>query len=338
MTRSRDVADTQDNLGGAVAPFVAGKNKVINGDFGVWQRGTTFNGLTTGTYTADRWTLGYYNAQPTTYSITQQSFAAGTAPVSGYEGTFFARSTITTVGSNTIFRPFDQKIEDVRTFAGQSVTFSLWAKADSARTFTMNFQQNFGTGGSGESGGSGQVQTLSTSWQRFTWTFTLPSISGKTIGTGSYLEVIIQQASASGSVLDVWGVQLEAGSVATPFTTASGSIGGELALCQRYYFRSSAAASNGIFGAGFASSTTNGSMLLNAPVTMRVVPTSVDFSTIRLTDQVSAFAVSAITIGGNSQPLTINIDCTTTGLTQFRPLVVTANSSTSAFLGFSAEL
>jgi hypothetical protein len=37
MTRSRDVADTQDNLGGAVAPYVAGKNKIINGDFFVNQ-------------------------------------------------------------------------------------------------------------------------------------------------------------------------------------------------------------------------------------------------------------------------------------------------------------
>lgn len=69
----------------------AGKNKIINGDFGVWQRGTSFTNPASSAniYTADRWVLDFANANPTSASITQQTFTPGAAPVAGYEGRFF---------------------------------------------------------------------------------------------------------------------------------------------------------------------------------------------------------------------------------------------------------
>ncbi len=154
MTRSRDVADTQDNLGGAVAPFVAGKNKIINGDFGIWQRGTSFsaNG-----YTADRWSCNFSGA---TGTVSQQTFTPGTAPVAGYEGQFFLRLATTVADDNS---RIEQKIENVRTFAGQTVTVSLWAKADSARTITLNPYQSFGSGGSADVSITGQTISVTTS-------------------------------------------------------------------------------------------------------------------------------------------------------------------------------
>ena len=229
MTRARDTADTQDNIGGAVPPFTAGKNKIINGDFGIWQRGTSF---AASGYTADRWYLSRNN----TTTVSQQTFTPGTAPVSGYEGTFFLRCARTAGATDDYLI---QRVEDMRAFAGQRVTMSFWAKADTATTISqVYFACNAGSGGSGAPGGVGNFSgvAITTSWARYTVTATMASIAGTTIGTSSFVEVVFKFAAAMGNrTIDIWGVQWEAGSVATPFQTASGSIGGELALCQRYY-------------------------------------------------------------------------------------------------------
>jgi len=233
MTRARDIADQQDNLGGAVAPFVAGKNKIINGDFEVWQRGTSFTPNGSTTYTADR-TSCFWNGTPT-ITVSRQSFTPGTAPVTGYEGEYFYRFAQTVAGTGmTYCAAYWQPIEDVRTFAGQTITISFWAKADAARTLAINPSQLFGSGGSSAIYPGGQSITLTTSWARYSATFVMPSIAGKTIGAGSYLACSLEPALNTVQTIDLWGVQVEAGNVATPFQTASGSIGGELALCQRY--------------------------------------------------------------------------------------------------------
>ena len=301
MTRSRDVADTQDNLGGAVAPYVAGKNKIINGDFGVWQRGTsvavvadTFQRL------ADRFHL--YMSGTFSATQSQQTFTPGTAPVAGYEGQYFWRNTITSITGSLTLNRFGQKIEDVRTFAGQTVTVSFWAKAGANASWTPQLVQEFGTGGSGVVFASGTSVNVTTSWQRFSQTISVPSVSGKTIGAGSCLTFVIDMPTTGAQTNDVWGVQLEAGSVATPFTTASGSIGGELALCQRYYERWTLGTSN-VALPGFNNSTTNGYHNFIFKVTKRSDPTI----------SISANADWAVRVpGGSNQTLT---GFTTIGIT-----------------------
>ena len=270
MSRSQLTSTVEQNTGGAVAPFVAGKNKIINGDFGIWQRGTTFTNPAAGIYTADRWVLST-DANPTSHTISQQAFTAGSAPVAGYESAYFLRSAITTVGSNTVLE-IQQRIEDVRTFANQNVTLSFWAKADSARSSIVYLYQNFGSGGSSGVYVATPTINYTTSWQRFTFNFSVPSISGKTIGSNNSLYVVIRQASASGSTLDIWGVQLEAGSVATPFTTATGTLSGELAACSRYYFNSKGpnqTPSNTCLGFSTSIAYTN----VQFPSVMRAAPT-----------------------------------------------------------------
>lgn len=211
-------------------------NAIINGAFEIWQRGTSFTQAyfpSGATYVADRYTI-VYNAIPTAVTISQQTFTPGTAPVSGYEGSFFYRSAITTVGSTTVWGT-SQRIEDVRTFAGQTATFSFWAKADSVRNVTPEIIQNFGSGGSGDVTVSATAIALTTSWARYSVTVSVPSISGKTIGTNSSLRVTFLQAAASGSTLDLWGVQFEAGSTATAFKRNGTSQSAELSACERYY-------------------------------------------------------------------------------------------------------
>jgi hypothetical protein len=206
----------------------AGGNKIINSDFGIWQRGTSFN--TSGAYCADRWQI---NASGATGTWSQQTFTPATAPVAGYEGQFFLRMAITGADDNA---GIIQKIENVRTFAGQTITVSFWAKGDTTRTLQAILTQDFGSGGSASVVTLGSNITITTSWARYSAIITLPSLSGKTIGTSSNLAVNLRNPNNETSTIDFWGVQVEYGSKATPFQLAGGGDPqSELAMCQRYY-------------------------------------------------------------------------------------------------------
>jgi hypothetical protein len=317
------------------------RNKIINGDFKIWQRGTSFTSPSFSDYSADRWKNNNYNVAPTTYSITQQTFTAGAAPVAGYESQFFYRSTITTVGSNTEYDTCFQRIEDVRTLAGQTVTLSFWAKSDSTRTTKVTVEQNFGSGGSANASGLSFTDgtfTTTTSWQRFTFSFTLPSLSGKTIGTNSYVFLGFRQASASGSVLDIWGVQLEAGAVATPFEVED--IGTTLEKCQRYFIKwTSENAAFTAWALGAATSGTSANIYFSFPVRMRAAPSALTYSTLAVAEpSLGVIAVTTATLQYLSDK-TSSIDVqVATGLTQFRAVQLFSNNSTSSFIAVSAEL
>lgn len=281
MTRARDVADTQDNLGGAVPPFVAGKNKIINGDFSNWQRGTTFSASG---YTADRWNLGFGGTGASAV-VTQQSFTPGTAPVAGYESSYFYQVATTSGSDAGTYITFEQRIEDVRTFAGQTITVSFWARATSGtpKVGLEVIQNPSGAGGTSVYGINSTTKTLSTSWARYSFTFAVPALTQTAAQTGpsntsnipmnfwlsngSSLTARSGNPGLQTNTFQFWGMQAEVGSVATPFTTASGSIGGELALCQRYYQ---------VVGAGFSGFNQNASYMAFAgtlAVPMRATPT-----------------------------------------------------------------
>jgi len=260
--------------------YAAGKNKIINGDFGVWQRGTSFASPATAAFTSDRWSI-VYDGTGATRTISQQTFTPGTAPVAGYEGRYFYRFAQSVAGSGGSYNLFQNRMEQVQTFAGQTVTISFWGKAAASTTIVkLNLEQDFGSGGSPSAAVSTDIAstnfTLTTSWQRFSVTTTVPSISGKTIGTTTpgYLGLRIWIPVNSTFTIDIWGVQVEDGSVATAFQTATGTIQGELAACQRYFYLHASTTANRAIGMGCYTSSTAAIVGFNLPVTMRVIPTA----------------------------------------------------------------
>jgi hypothetical protein len=315
------------------ANFSAGKNKVINGDFGIWQRGTTATpALNNYGFGPDRFMT--YSFGSSTSTISQQTFTPGTAPVAGYEGQYFVR--LASTNTQTFM---EARLEDVRTLAGQSATLSFWAKTASAQTTTASVYQNFGTGGSSSVFVGSANQAVTTSWTRFTYSFTMPSITGKTIGTGGH--IILNWTGAINNNLDIWGVQLEAGSVATAFNTATGTLQGELAACQRYYIRNVTGGNSGAqFSQGNAASTTLVLYPIPLPVTMRINPNAIDYNGTTVYDigTGASTAISALTINQATPQFVLLLATVASGLTQYRPYNLYANTSAAAYIGLSAEL
>jgi hypothetical protein len=322
------------------ATQMAGKNAIINGDFGIWQRGTSFtlNGSGVNNFTADRWNA-QFDGTGATCTVSQQTFTAGTAPISGYEGTFFARWNRSAAGTSNTLNYYKQTIEDVRAFAGQAITVSFWAKADAARTLSVQMYQEFGSGGSGAVLALTGSASLTTSWARYTITATVPSIASKTIGTGSSLTLYFIQPTATAFTIDYWGVQVESGSSATPFQTATGTKQGELAACQRYYWRTSATGLYSPMGQGSANGTTGGYVTIQNPVQMRAV-TSVEYSNLGLQEGGDALkAVTSVTIDQSDLAVvSLAVGASGGGLTTYRANRLLANNNSSAYLAISGEL
>ncbi len=217
-------AETVDDVHTLINPN-GFRNRVINGDFNVWQRGTSGFGLTS--YAADRW----YGMTGTTGTLSQQLFPAGQTDVPG-EPRCYMRFDKTGTGDYSMF---GQKIEDVRTFAGKTCTLSFYAKDSVSGLIGVNITQ-FYDSASGSSSAGTQLLPITTSWKKYVVTFSLPSIVGKTIGANSYLRLDftpINGLAATVHYTDIARVQLEEGSVATPFEVRP--YGTELALCQRFY-------------------------------------------------------------------------------------------------------
>ena len=263
------------NLNGG--PLAGLRNRIINGNFDIWQRGASF---TASDYSADRWLSARVGS---THTVTRQPFTLGQTDVPN-NPFYYVRTVVSSVAGAGNYALLCQRIELVPTLAGQQVTVSFWAKADATKNIATTFIQNFGTGGSpsAATGASPTKVSIGTAWQKVTVTTTLPSISGKTLGSNndSFLQLTIWFDAGSNfnadsdtlgqqsGTFEIAQVQVEPGPVATPFEQRP--IGTELTLCQRYFYAPNESPS------WRADAVYSGSALLAHfyfPTTMRISPT-----------------------------------------------------------------
>lgn len=243
--------------GGIVSPVGMFKNKLINGDFQVWQRrNSNVAAVQAGVFTADRW-LSFSSG--TQMGIAQTTHTPGEPGVEGAP-IYFTKLTINSVAGAANYAQYIQRIEYVRSVSGKKYTISFYAKSSVPKTISTHVSQVFGSGGSATVPYIGITKhNLTTSWQKYTATIDVPSVVGKTINDSlSYLQlefwldagtnwvangVDIGQSSA---VIDISRVQFEEGETATIFEERQ--MGLEVHLCYRYFRLSQL----GIIGNGYA--------------------------------------------------------------------------------------
>ncbi len=240
------------------------RNKIINGQFDIWQRTISFPApafpiLGLVGFAADHWQWqaatdgGIMNGS----GMTRQTFAPGQPDVPD-NPTYFMRWEMTGIagssgnaGSNLV-----QRIESVRTLSGKTATLSFWMRGDISGTIAMSLLQWPGGGGTAFPAPV-SIALLPTNFivTAGTWTFhrvtlDIPSISGFVIGAsnndGLYLRFhnLVEPALATNQgyptpisytgLLDLANVQIEEFDITDPeFEDRPISL--ELRLCQRFY-------------------------------------------------------------------------------------------------------
>ena len=254
----------------------AGKNAIINGAFDIWQRGTSGT-IAAGSYVAaDRWY--------TYRSVAGSTFSRQTASLTGFQ--YLGRIARDSGNTSTANISCGQSIESVNSipFAGQTVTFSFWARAGANFSATSNILRvRFLSSTTTDQnivlyGGTTVIDqnvTLTTSWQRFTYT---ASVGSTAVTLGNVFSYDPTGTAGANDYFEVTGVQAELGSVATAFSRAGGTLQGELAACQRYFQVISG-------GAGFTArsgSTTLADGCIALPSSMRSTPSAASTAVLKL--------------------------------------------------------
>ena len=292
-------------------PLAARKNAIINGDFNVWQRGTSFAGIVAGAYAADRWR---YNVAGAAVHTLAQSNAVPTVAQAGRLFNYSLWLDCTTADAAIAASDFTiigQRIEGQNwlPLAQRPVTLSFWVRATKTGTYCA-----FLTNDVDRSCVKEFTVDAADTWEKKTLTFPASPSAGTwnyLTGTGVHVGIALAAGSTFQTTADAWqtgvffatanqvngtdntandfriaGVQLEAGSVATDFEQRS--FNEQLALCQRYYWKTfpygTVPAQNaGTTGAWWAGCLTAGANLvplggIKFPQQMRAAPTLTSYN------------------------------------------------------------
>jgi hypothetical protein len=342
------VADSSTSTG---LRYTAGNpipNPVINSCFDIWQRGTSIS-VAAGSngYTADRWYTGTGSSQACTVSR-QATGDTTNLPNIQYAMRFQRNSGQTGTSPIGLYNPFETTNSIL--FAGKTVTYSFYARGgatflSSGATLTAAFTHGTGTDQNPATGYTGGVTpiysnaALTATWQRFTYTTTVPSTATEI--TPYFVLTFVGTAGAT-DFAEITGVQIDIGSVALPIRRNGATIQGELAACQRYYYRLSGATYTSL-GNGVMTSATKAQSYVGFPQLMRTSPT------INTTGTASNYAVAnAVAYTCSSVPVLTGtiftspsgctVEYTSSGMTAASGAYIYINNNADAFLAFSAEL
>jgi hypothetical protein len=232
-------------------PFT--RNGVLNSSMNVWQRGTSISYTNNEKkYAADRWEIGSYNGSGT---VSRQATGDTTnLPNIQYCLRFQRTAGQTATGGNFAVNTFET-LNSIP-FTGKTITFSYYARkgADLSGTFTPVLVYGTGTDQNPLTGMTGQTTlyntaaTLTTTWQRFTFSVAVPSTSTQ---LAFYFQHSASGTAGANDYFEVTGVQLEVGNQASPYAPATPTYATELAACQRYY-QVVASGLNKVIGTGSA--------------------------------------------------------------------------------------
>lgn len=240
------------------SPSLGRRNLIINGAMQVAQRSTSF------TATGGSFQYGWVDRWKTSYEV-NATYSQVDADVDGYGG---KATRIAPTGASTQYA--FQVIENPRSIASKKFTVSWWAKASG--TFAQYIYVR--RGGGGDLYFDPSFTNVTTDWQRFSVTVT--GLEATALADGTNLDILIGFTSTGSSdTYDLTMVQVEEGSVATPFEHRS--YGEELTLCERYYQLSGG-------GCGVVQSSTRVYLSLSLRTEMRATPTLGQTEVIQVND------------------------------------------------------
>jgi hypothetical protein len=335
------VADSSTSTGLRYTAGTVQANPVLNSAFQVWQRGTTItanNG-----YSADRW---FYYSTNNNATVSRQATGDTTnLPNIQYCARVQRNSGSTGTGDIT----FTQSMESINSipFAGKTITLSFYARVGANYSGGTSFisqvrsgtgtDQNLLSGYTGSSSFISNTQALTTTWTRYSYTGTVATTATE---IGIYTGFTPSGTAGANDWYEITGVQIDVGNVALPFRTNGATLQGELAACQRYYWRTTGQQYTP-YATGMSTTATDGTLYVQYPVPMRAVPSSVEFANLAISDlfayslAVTTLAFDAGSVGTNLARINVG---NATGATTFRPAFLRNNNNTSGYLGMSAEL